>query len=85
MKTIFDETSVFGDFGVAHISVIHKLSEMHYPQARRFLKALWFTKGEQTEMIRIAKEYATQNKIRSPLLLTVLGPKERWQCLDQNE
>lgn len=40
-----------------HNSVYEKLAEMSYSEARRWLKSLWMTRGEQSEIIRRAKNH----------------------------
>ncbi len=56
MEPINDQ-SVFLSCGVIHESVFRKVAGMTYPKARKWLKSLWFTHGEQDEVIRKAKEF----------------------------
>lgn len=42
---------------IVHPSVYQKVSDMSYRDARRWLKSLWLTRGEQSEIIRRAKNH----------------------------
>lgn len=61
--------SVFGDFGCVHIGLIRKLETLSYRDARRHLKDLWMTKGEQDELIHLAAQAAgkPRGKTRQPV------------------
>ena len=49
--------SVFLSCGVIHESFFKKIAKLTYPKARKLLKTLWFTKSEQTEVLRTAVEF----------------------------
>lgn len=75
-----DDQSVFLNCGVLHESVIKKVASMKYSRARKWLKSLCFSHGEQDEVIRVAKEFYQGHpffRLEDPDT-----PESKWKCLD---
>ncbi len=78
---VISDKSIAGPFGIVHVSLIDKLCNMYHSQARRYLKSLFFTKSDQSSLIRFAKQYAENNRITS-LLHEEEDATTRWSALD---